>query len=84
MPGEVRIQVLFWHLVGGRLFRFEETQPIDWWNDALHQVIDPVGEQYFIRVSTNRTFEELASDPAFQQVMAGLGRLAIWAPKNGN
>lgn len=77
--------VLFWHLVGDRLYdygqRFNATpRAIDWWRDTVAYATSGSDAQYFIRVTSNRPFEQLEGDPGWQEVLAALGKLGLAAP----
>jgi hypothetical protein len=93
MPGEWRIfstnggqrlNVQFWHLVGGATYdygdRFNQVPSIwRWWRDAARQVVSAPPEQYFIRVTSDRPFAELAGNPGWEQLLGGLARLGLTA-----
>ncbi len=87
-PGEFGIyeirdhvqHVLFWHLVGRQVYGYDQQD--------IHNVFAPLQdmmqfglnqrqEQYFIRVSSNRPFEEIWDDPGFAQLMEDIGALGL-------
>ncbi len=77
--------VAFWHLVNGQQFDFGErftafTDPKMWLKQTLAYAAMGSGEQCFVRITSNRPFEELADDPGWQEVLAALGRLGLAAP----
>lgn len=76
--------VLYWHLVGGRLYdygaRFNATpHAIDWWRDTLAYATTGSDAQFFVRLTSNGPFEELAGDLGWQEVLAALARLGLRA-----
>jgi hypothetical protein len=85
-PGskDVRQYVLYWHLVGDELYDYgdgfnQRPDPWKWWRDTVHYAIKGSASQYFIRLTSARPFEEIQSDPGFQQVLAGLAQLGLRA-----
>ena len=87
-PGEFGIyqirdhvqHVLFWHLVGKQVYGYEQQD--------IHNVFAPLQdmmqfglnqrqEQYFIRVSSNRPFEEIWNDPGFARLMEDIAALGL-------
>ncbi len=74
--------VLFWHLVGSQLYdygdRFNATPaPVQWWRDTVKYAFSGSDAQYFIRVTSNRDFGELAGDPAWQRLLTALAELGL-------
>ena len=83
-PGGQRLQVLYWHLVGGQVYDQGErltTSPSlgRWLRDALGQIFQAPPEQYFIRLSSDRPFEELQDDAGWRQLTQALGGLGLQA-----
>jgi hypothetical protein len=80
----LRQYVLYWHLVDGELYDYGDgfnrrPDPLKWWRETLHYAIKGSADQYFIRLTSDRPFEEIQSDPGFQQVLAGLAQLGLRA-----
>lgn len=80
-----RLHVQYWHLVGDALYdygeRFNQVPSVwRWWRDAAQQIFRAPDEQYFIRISADRPFEQLEGDPGWQEVLAALGKLGLAAP----
>jgi hypothetical protein len=80
--GGAPVYVLYWHLVGGRLYdygrRFNAIpSPLLWWKGAVQQVLLGSGEQYFIRLTSSEPLENLWSDPGFDEVLRSLRRLGL-------
>jgi hypothetical protein len=76
--------VLFWHLVGDRIYDYgtrsnATPRAIDWWRDTVAYATSGSDAQYFIRVTSNRPFDELREEPAWQAVVASLGALGLAA-----
>lgn len=81
-PNGVRQDVVFWHLVGGELYDFGERfnaapHPLKWWRDTVRYAFSGSAEQYFIRLTSDRSFEELADDPGFLRILEVLGRMGL-------
>jgi hypothetical protein len=71
--------VIFWHLVGGQVFDFGDrfthfTHPMKWLRDTISYAALGSSEQYFIRLTSNRPFEEIQDDPGFQEILAALAK----------
>lgn len=74
--------VLYWHLVGDELYDYGERfnarpHPLKWWRDTLKYAIQGSREQYFIRLTSNRAFEEIWDDPGVQELVDALARLGL-------
>lgn len=83
--GGAREFVLYWHLVGKRLYdygsRFNATPRItDWWRDTLAYAASGSDAQYFIRVTSNRDFSALQGDPGWEELMVSLAALGLVEP----
>jgi len=94
LPGEWRVfeppgggpptYVLYWHLVDGAPSvtsgRFNAIPgPLDWWKDAVRQVLRGSPEQYFIRLTSNVPLETIWNDAGVRDVLQGLRDLALAA-----
>lgn len=93
LPGQWRIfrapnggleHVIFWHLVGQEVFDFGDrfthfTHPGKWLRDTITYMTLGSAEQYFIRLTSDRPFEEIRDDPGFQEVLAALAKLGLAA-----
>jgi hypothetical protein len=76
--------VYYWHLVGGELYDYGEglnpsLGPIAWWRETVHYALKGSADQYFIRMSSNRPFEEIQDDPGVRQLMEALADLGLRA-----
>ena len=88
-PGasEHREHVLYWHLVGKRLYDYGDrlnARPdgFRWWRDAVSYALSGSQEQYFIRVSSTVPFERLASEAGWHELLAALAELGLAAPRD--
>ncbi len=86
-PGvsEHQEHVLFWHLVGSRLYDYGErfnTSPglVRWWRDAVSYALSGSEEQYFIRVTSTVPFERLAGEAGWHELLTALAKLGLAAP----
>lgn len=84
-----RQYVLYWHLVGGRLYDYGKSfnfllNPFKWWRDFILYTAVGNGEQYFIRLSSDVPIESLASNPAFRTVIEDLANLGLRAAPEKN
>lgn len=80
--------VIFWHLVEGRPYNYGERfndvpDPLLWAKDAAQQALLGNREQYFIRITSNEPLENLWTDPGFEEVLRGLGRLGLMVKDTG-
>jgi hypothetical protein len=74
--------VLYWHVYGGRLSGFAEgphSNSTEFLDTLTLNPFKPRFEQYFIRISSATSFDELWTDPGFQEVMARLVPLGLAA-----
>lgn len=85
-PGGIQENVIFWHLINGKAFDFGErftlfTHPGKWLRDTIAYAVLGSGEQCFIRLTSNRPFEELKGDPGWEELLAALAKLGLEAPQ---
>lgn len=75
-----RLNVYFWHLVGGRSYAYEQ--------EGLHSLTAPLKdlatfglqqrrEQLFVRLAANVPFEQLRDDPGYLALLDALARLGL-------
>lgn len=81
-PGGQKLNVLFWHRVGGELYdyghRINRMPSVwRWWRDAARQALRSPPEQYFIRLTSDVPFERLRGDPGWEQMLAALRRIGL-------
>lgn len=76
--GQYPQRVWFWHLVGGAPFRAFNPHS---WRDQLavffKQGVRRDQPQAFVRISTNRTWEEIAGEPLVREVLRGFAELGV-------
>ncbi len=78
--GDVHQEVVFWHLMGGKLSgyalgpssRWRARVPVLWESQLNSWFGFRQREQFFIRISTNRTMEELTASPLWREIIGGL------------
>ena len=80
-PGSQQF-VVYWHLVGDRLYdygmRFNARPDfVKWWRDTLEYAFSGSDAQYFIRLTSDRPFEELKGDPGWEELLAALAKLGL-------
>ncbi|MBI5425336.1 MAG: exosortase-associated EpsI family protein [Opitutae bacterium] len=88
-PVNGREDVAFWHLVNGRAFDFGErftlfTHPGKWIRDTASYAALGSGEQYFVRLTSNRPFEEFKGDPGWVKLLGALARLGLAEPPSAS
>ena len=73
-------QVYFWHLVGGKAFSYKQQ---DGHNilasliDIKHHGLNLRQEQFFIRLSSNKSLEELKKMPEFGKILDSLTEIGL-------
>jgi len=75
-----RQHVLFWHIVGDRINTYEQQGMHSLtavWHDIRRFGLNQRQEQFFIRISSNRPFEEIWNDPGFAQLMKDIANLGL-------
>ncbi|MCR6656828.1 MAG: EpsI family protein [Opitutus sp.] len=86
-PGaSAQTHVVYWHLVNGEPYDYgtgfnRRASPLKWWRDTLHYAWKGSGEQFFIRVTSNRPFEEVRREPGFAEVLNDLAKLGLAVEK---
>lgn len=73
------VHILFWHLVGGKKFGVNSTYKslLELPEILFRSSFTPQAEQYFIRISSNRDFEDLKSDEGFIEIMKSIKAFGI-------
>jgi exosortase len=70
--------VWFWHLFDGRVIDYRDPYSISaLLQIALQYGFKRQGSQYFVRLSSNRPWSELAADPLMREILHGLGRAGL-------
>jgi EpsI family protein len=75
--GGQRLKVVYWHLVGGRVYHAANAQGVTFLRYLLDDLRRGQREQYFIRVSHNLTAEQVSSEPLFSKIWQALGPLGL-------
>jgi hypothetical protein len=83
-PDGKSTHVLFWHLIEGEVYDYGERfnaipHPLEWWKDAMRQLVSGSREQYFMRVGSNVPFEQIWDDPGVQEIVRALADLGLAA-----
>lgn len=86
-PAEYRIfrnqsgntqNVWFWHIFDGRVISYRDPYSIPaLLHIALQYGFRRQGSQYFIRISCNRPWEEIADEPLVREILANLDRIGL-------
>ncbi|MDD3179529.1 MAG: exosortase-associated EpsI family protein [Opitutaceae bacterium] len=81
-PQGDREYVIYWHLVGNRLYDYGERlnarpSAVKWWRDTVRYALSGSEAQYFIRLTSNRPFAELAGDPGWEELVCALAKLGL-------
>ncbi len=81
-PTSIRENVAFWHLVNGKAFDFGErftlfTHPGKWMRDTVSYAALGSEEQYFVRLTSDRPFEEFKGDPGWETLLKALAKLGL-------
>ena len=76
--------VLYWHLVGGELYDYgtgfnQRINPVAWWKETLHYAFKGSSEQFFIRLTSNKPFEEIWDEVGVQEIVGALAELGLVA-----
>jgi len=72
--------VYFWHLVGGEAFGYEQEGGHNIFGallDIKHHGLNLRQEQFFIRLSSNKSLEELKDAPGFDRILLGMAELGL-------
>jgi exosortase len=70
--------VWFWHVFDGRVIDYRDPYSIPaLLQIALQYGFKRQGSQYFVRLSSNRPWRDLASDPLMHDILAGLARTGL-------
>ena len=74
--------VLYWHLVGDGVYDYGDRfnnrpDAYKWWRDTVRYAFTGSAEQYFVRLSCNRPFEDVWNDPGFERVLASVAAVGV-------
>lgn len=76
--------VLFWLMIDGKPYDFGRRlnlvpNPVRWWVDVVEEARSGSKEHMFVRLISNRPFEELRGDPGWEEVLGALAKLGLGA-----
>ncbi|HVU17515.1 MAG TPA: exosortase/archaeosortase family protein [Candidatus Didemnitutus sp.] len=75
--GQVQ-QVWFWHVYDGRVINYRDPYSVPaLLSLALHYGFHRHGPQYFVRVSSNQSWDVLADEPLVRQIFGNLSRIGL-------
>ncbi len=71
-------QVWYWHVYDGRVINYRDPYSVPALVElALHYGFKREGEQYFVRLSSNRPWERLANEPLLGQIFGNLSHVGL-------
>ncbi|MBI2516424.1 MAG: exosortase/archaeosortase family protein [Opitutae bacterium] len=77
-PGEYPQHVWFWHVYNGRAINYRDPYSVPaLLGLALRYGFQREGDQYFIRISSNRPWEQFASEPLVRELFHRLARTGL-------
>lgn len=84
-PGsQAKQYVYFWLLDGDQLHDFGQRlnsipNPVKWWKNVVDEAKAGNPEHLFVRVTSDRPFEELVGDPGWEELLGSLAKLGLEA-----
>ena len=72
--------VYFWHLVGGKAYSYKQQGQHNIFaalTDIRHHGLNLRKEQFFIRLSSNRTLDKLKQMPGFSEILDSLAEIGL-------
>ena len=77
-----KVYVLFWLISDGKPYDFGRRlnlvpNPIRWWADVIDEARSGSKEHLFVRLTSNRPFDELRGDPGWEEVLGALAKLGL-------
>ena len=71
-------QVWYWHVYDGRVINYRDPYSVPALIElALRYGFKREGEQYFVRLSSNRPWEQLANEPLLGQIFGNLSHIGL-------
>ncbi|HEY4299462.1 MAG TPA: exosortase-associated EpsI family protein, partial [Candidatus Didemnitutus sp.] len=71
-------QVWFWHIYDGRVINYRDPYSVPALISlALHYGFRREGPQYFVRISSNQSWDVLAAEPLVRQMFASFARVGL-------
>jgi hypothetical protein len=80
MPDRSRVEVLFWHLSGGNVLHFNASSLTSWWRDALREIQASGEEQYFVRITSPQSLNDLLANPEVEPVLRSVFARILASP----
>ena len=78
--------VYYWHVVGETIYTTQAVGEWDRWDPVKSLFrfgLNQQTEQFFIRVSSNRPFDQIWGDPGIQEIMGALSDLTLQRSSDG-
>lgn len=80
--GRQNVHTAFWLLVGGRPYDFGSglntvPNPLKWWANVVAEARGGRTDHLFVRITMDRPFEELATEPVWRELADALGHLGL-------
>ena len=77
-----KVYVLFWLINEGKPYNFGRRlnripNPFHWWLDVIDDARSGSKEHLFIRLTSDRPFEELQGDPGWEELLEALANLGL-------
>ena len=70
--------VWFWHIYDGRVINYEDPYSVPaLFKLALQYGFRRQGDQFFVRVSSNRPWRDLAAEPVVREIFVNLARVGL-------
>ena len=79
---EGEAHVLYWHMVNGKSFKTRHGQDLTKEFSPMLDLIESgfKGDQYFLRLASNRPFDELILDDGFREIVDSIARYGLHSP----
>jgi EpsI family protein len=78
-----RLNVVYWHLIGGGIDHATESQGMTFFRNLLDDLREKQREQYFIRISHNLTDNQVSSEALFSIILEALRPLGLVSAQGG-
>jgi hypothetical protein len=80
--GAGEIETVFWHVVGDGFYDYgrrlhDYTPPMKRVSAVISELFSRKNDQYFIRISSEKSLDDFSRDPAFIAVMAKVSQLGL-------
>lgn len=83
--GSPSVHLIYWHITGKTPYRYGRSfnwapNPFHYWEQHANYIVFGASEQYFVRLTSTRDFNELWPDADFQKVLQSLADLVLAKP----